>query len=109
MAPASLGRLLSGDASIRKGLSLCRKKAKAPRTLRPHDPALPCPIAKISEDVILQIFELVHAASPHSAANLALVHPRFYRLARYVQHHCVDIALSTKYEAAAKHLDLIEK
>ncbi|AEO70910.1 21d9211f-c590-4420-ac64-12fd2e5d1df3 [Thermothielavioides terrestris] len=109
MAPAALGRLLSGDGSIRKGLSLRRKNAKAPRTLRPQDPTLPCPIAKISEDIILHIFELVHAASPHSAANLALVHPRFYRLARYVQHRCVDIALSTTDEAAAKRLDLIEK
>ncbi|EON99938.1 hypothetical protein UCRPA7_4546 [Phaeoacremonium minimum UCRPA7] len=63
----------------------------------------------LSEDIVLNIFDFVQAASPRSAADLALVHPRFYRQARYVQHRRVAIDLDNKHEVAAKRLNLIEK
>jgi hypothetical protein len=101
MAPAALRRLFGGGAG--------RGKATAPHALQQLDPALPCPIAKLPNDLILYIFDLVQATSPQSSAKLALVHPRFYRQARYVQHRRLTVDLDNKHEAAAKHLDLIKK
>ena len=86
-----------------------RKRAKAPRTIRQRDPTVPCPIARVPEEVILHIFDLVRAGGPHDVASLALVHPRFYRPAREVQHRRVTIDLVNQHGAAAKQLDLIAK
>ncbi len=86
-----------------------RKRGKAPRTIRQRDPTVPCPIAKVPEEVILHIFALVQAGGPHDVASLALVHPRFYRPARDVQHRSVTIDLVNQHGAAAKQLDLIAK
>jgi len=100
-APVVLGRLFCGGG---------KATVEAPRALQRQDPALPCPIAKLSDDLILHIFDFVQAASSQSAASLALMPPHFYREARCVQHRSVAIDLDdNKHEAAGKRLDLIEK
>ncbi len=87
-----------------------RKRGKTLRTIRQRDRTVPCPIAKVPEEVLLHIFDLVRAGGPHDVASLTLVHPSFYRLARDVQHRYVTIDLASRHgAAAAKKLDLIAK
>lgn len=86
----SFQRLIMGLACLsrlfnRKG----RRDATKPRKPHPLDPAWPCPISRLSDNIILHIFSFVQADSPHSMLNLALVHPHFYHHARYVQHYRV--------------------
>ena len=111
MARSVLGRfgLSGGRPSAARSRGKDLEPGKAPRPLQPLDPTRPCPIAKLSDDLILCIFDLVQATSPQSVADIVLLHPRFYTQARCVQHRRVVIDLDNGHEVAARHLDLIKR
>ncbi|KAK4179007.1 hypothetical protein QBC36DRAFT_344173 [Triangularia setosa] len=67
-----------------------RPKLITAHTPRPANPALP-PFAQLSNELVLNILEIIHDSNPRDLLNVALVCSDLYEKARYVQHRLLTL------------------
>ncbi|KAM0281170.1 hypothetical protein ACHAO9_010858 [Fusarium lateritium] len=87
-------------------VSVAQPVSVAMRTIQPQDPARPS-LAALSDDLILNILDMVNDASPKSIPNCLLVCSSFYHHGRYVLHRELSIKIDS--HDSMTHLELASR
>lgn len=84
----------SSPASVVSPVSVVPPVSVGMRTMQPKDPARPS-LAALSDDLILNILDMVHGTSPKSIPNCMLVCSSLYHHGRHIQHRELSVEIDS--------------